>query len=488
MGDVRNLARLFNRALRELKVDSQCDIGSLRSAIVELLACFPVYRTYLTAKSLYDTSPFRAAIENARQINSALSKEFSAIDYLLKESQSSPRALHALMRLQQFTGAVMAKGFEDTALYRYNRLLSLNDVGSSPDQFGVSLEEFHKRNILRQQNWPQTLNASSTHDTKRGEDVRARLNVISELPNEFKINVEKWAKINSPKKKQVRGKLAPDRNEEYYLYQTLLGALPLDPKEQEDFATRLQLHMVKALREAKTNTNWLTPNLPYEQTVTDFVTEILRSKVFFEAFLPFQRKIAFFGFFNSLSQTLLKITCPGSPDFYQGAELWDLNLVDPDNRRSVDFETRQKMLLEILSQKKITASSLLENKVEGKAKLYVIYRALQTRRKLKALFEEGDYIPLAVEGKYGENVVAFCRKKGACNVIVVVPRFLTSLMQVGDVWSSVNWADTSIILPKDSPTSWTDAFTAQTVRSKNGQFLIRDILGEFPVAMLFSGD
>ncbi len=486
LGEVRNLARLIYRTLRKLQYDANFSRDGLKAAVVELLACFPVYRTYLNPQSQCEDAPFKLALELAGQRNPKVKQELAAIAHLLKKSKNSNLALRALMRFQQFTGAVMAKGFEDTALYRYNRFLSLNEVGGNPAQFGCKVEEFHGFNRLRQQKWPLSLNATSTHDTKRGEDVRARLNVLSEIPNEWQSNILEWSKLNAAKKRQINGKPAPDANEEYCLYQTLLGVFPWDMDELNGFTDRLKLHMVKALREAKTNSNWLSPNKKYEETVTAFVADILSSKEFLEAFLPLQKKIAYYGFFNTLSQTLLKITCPGIPDFYQGTELWDLNLVDPDNRRPVDFQTRKNMLSEVSRLEPSKAQILLENPADGKAKLYLIYKSLVLRRRLKALFEEGAFTPLAAEGSLSGHVVAFSRQKSDESVVVVVPRFLTQLLNPWEEWNKICWAESSIRLPEIS--GWTDILTGRILRPHDRRLLISDTLAVFPVAILYSGD
>jgi len=500
LGDIRNLARLFNEALGKLTPQKLFDRRNLTRAVAELLACLPVYRTYLDQQDRASEDAFKGALKLAEERNPDLADEFSAIAYLLKESNTSAEALHALKRLQQFTGAVMAKGFEDTALYRYTRLISLNEVGSSPAQFGVSPEAFHEFNRLRQQNLPFTLNATSTHDTKRGEDVRARLNVLSEIPDELQANINKWVEINTSKKRKLNGNAAPDRNEEYYLYQTLLGAYPWDSAEKPAFTERIKQHMTKALREAKIHTSWINPNLPYEDAVTAFAAETLSDDGFLDAFLSFQRKVAFFGFYNSLAQALLKITCPGVPDFYQGTELWDLNLVDPDNRRPVDFQKRQRLLSQVAALKPERAGELLSNFGDGTTKLYVIYKALEFRRKNRLLFEEGEYIPLSVKGECAEHVVAFCRKKADGYVLVVVPRFLSGLLFIGGggsaesnftekplVWdkTSVDWATTYISLPEGSPNRWTDVFTDKILLSCCGRLPLSAVLAGFPVALLW---
>ncbi len=486
LGDIENLARLINETLGQANYGKRFSDESLRKAVMELLACLPVYRTYNSPQK-QDFKPFKLALILAKQKNEHLSEEWASFDYLLEQSQSSPEALHAIMRLQQFTGAVMAKGLEDTAFYRYSRFLSANEVGCNPARLGCSREEFHEFIGHRQRNWPFSLNATSTHDTKRGEDVRARLNVISEIPAMFEMGVMDWAKINAAKKKRINGKVAPGRSEEYYLYQTLLGTFPWELTEKPEFTDRLKLHMIKALREAKQNSNWLLPNLPYEQAVSTFAEDILNSEDFLQSFLPLQQKIAFYGFFNSLSQTLLKAACPGIPDFYQGTELWDLNLVDPDNRRPVNFQKRQEVLSKIAELVPSKAPSLLKSHSDGKAKLYAIYKALELRRKLKELFNEGTYLPLAVNGASKSNVVAFMRNKGSFSVIVVVPRFVSGLIKAQDAWASAKWADTSISLPQAAPSIWKDVFTDAPIRSEAGWLPVKDVLGAFPVALLLGG-
>lgn len=484
LGDARNLTRVIIAALTRVGYTQLFSRSKMVHMIVGLLSCFPIYRTYLSQTN-QDDKPFRVALIAAADRMPHLLAEFSAITHLL-DRQDSPQVLYALMRFQQFTGAVMAKGFEDTLLYRYNRLLSLNEVGSNPSQFGCSINDFHRFNQTRQQHWPLTLNATSTHDTKRGEDVRARLNVLSEIPQEFQSNMKHWKQLNVASKQQVNGKPAPKPNEEYYLYQTLLGAYPWNADGQQGFASRVKLHMVKALREAKANSSWLTPNTVYEEAVGAFTQSILENPAFLEAFLPLQQTLAYYGALNSLSQTLLKIACPGVPDFYQGTELWDLNLVDPDNRRPVDFHLRQHLLSEVNLAQPSDALRFMENFSDGKAKLYTINKALAFRRKFKTLFDEGEYLPLKVKGRYAMNMIAFCRKENDRFAVVVVPRFLSQLKKPFQPWRFIDWANTDIALPSDAPISWANVFTLQTVDSSHG-LAARDVLGDFPVALLFSG-
>ncbi|MCW4000381.1 MAG: malto-oligosyltrehalose synthase [Candidatus Bathyarchaeota archaeon] len=496
MGDARNLARLFDDSLRKSAYRKPWSRRGLLAALVEVMTCFPIYRTYID-EGHRDDAAFKDALWSARQRSPQFADGYSAVDFILKASRASPDALEAVMRFQQYSGAVMAKGFEDTALYSYSRLLSLNEVGSNPSQFGISLEEFHRFNELRRENWPLTLNATSTHDSKRGEDVRARLAVLSELPGQFQASLLLWREINAAKKLTVDGTPAPDACMEYYLYQTLLGAYPWLKSERETFTARVGMHMVKALREQKTHSSWLSPNLPYEEAVADFVRAVLPDRAFLDAFLPLQQKTACLGALNSLSQTLLKVACPGVPDFYQGSELWNLSLVDPDNRGPVNLTVAKSLLSEVAALEPTQLPGLLSDFSDGKAKLYLIYRALRFRSSQKRLFEQGTYHPLAPQGKHARHAVAFCRNQDADWAVAVVQRYPSGLLYIRGgrpaesnsessmAWGELDWADTYIELPKSAPNELTDIFTDRTHRVHSGRLLFSDILEKFPVALLW---
>ncbi|MFH1327567.1 MAG: malto-oligosyltrehalose synthase, partial [Candidatus Bathyarchaeota archaeon] len=377
-----------------------------------------------------------------------------------------------------------------------NRLISLNEVGADPQIFGRSIGDFHEFNKTRLNKWPFSMNTTSTHDTKRGEDVRARLNVLSEMPSEWGAKVRKWAELNFNKKIRVGNKLAPDNNEEYYIYQTLVGAFPSKLDELPEFAERVKEHMVKAVREAKINSSWLEPDVMYEKAITSFVGKTLdpaKGNRFLQDFIIFQKKIAYYGLFNSLSQILLKIASPGIPDFYQGTELWDLNLVDPDNRRNVDFEKRLRSLNDVLaiSGKKLEMEKLLQNFEDGLVKLYETRRLLGVRRSSRKLFEEGDYIPIRVKGKYRKKIIAFCRKRNEEWAIIVAPRFLTSLIKLGEYPLGVKvWKNTQLLLPKNSPALWEEIFTQRNLHSTKMEhediFSVGCVLENFPVALLLN--
>lgn len=488
MGDIDNLARLLKNFLLRRAYGENCTQKRLSQALVEVFACFPIYRTYVTKEHRESTGLFyfQAALKEAKLRNDKIVKEICAIDRLLHEVNFSSEALEVIMRIQQFTGAAMAKGFEDTALYVYCRLLSLNEVGGNPSIFGISKEDFHRFNQTKQLKWHLSMNATATHDTKRGEDARARLNVLSEIPNQFAIELRKWRKINKTKKILADNSSSPDGREEYFIYQTLLGSLPFDLELVQDFVGRVQSFMVKSLREAKIHSSWLLPNFVYEDAVTDFVHKILdkkRGAEFLGEFLTFQKEIAFYGILNSLAQVLLKLTSPGVPDFYQGTELWDLNLVDPDNRRSVDFRKRKEFLEEFIKVVPPNPVELLKSYSNGKVKLYVTHKLLAARRNYPSLFTEGSYIPLGVKGSYADHVFAFCRKIGSQYAISVASRFLTGLLKSDSLFQEIRWGDTRLCLPSELPKNWVDVFTENEF-AIDEYLPVSEILTHFPIALL----
>jgi (1->4)-alpha-D-glucan 1-alpha-D-glucosylmutase len=337
------------------------------------------------------------------------------------------------MRFQQYTAPLMAKGLEDTAFYVYFPLVSLNEVGGDPARFGFSVEAFHHFNEERSNRWPHDLIATSTHDSKRSEDVRARINVLSEIPDQSQNRLMCWSRLNKEKKQDLEGLWAPDRNDEYLLYQTLLGFWPsedLDVQGLDELRGRLQDYMRKAAREAKVHTSWVNINTKYEEALEVFIDALLDARHernrFLDDFLPFQRSIAPLGTLNSLSQVLLKLTSPGIPDIYQGTELWCFTLVDPDNRRPVDYAHRRRLLQELETrfggpQEKLAqrARDLLATLEDGRTKLYVLWRALHTRREFPSVFSQGDYRALSVHGRWAEHVCAFARSDGVRHAITV---------------------------------------------------------------------
>jgi (1->4)-alpha-D-glucan 1-alpha-D-glucosylmutase len=345
--------------------------------------------------------------------------------------------------------------------------------------------------------WPAALSATATHDTKRGEDVRARLNVLSEIPGEWKAAVTKWRSLNRRLKMEAGGRTAPDSNEEYLLYQTLVGAWPFAVDEEQGFVPRLEQYVTKALREAKMNTSWLTPDDEYERAVLTFVSRMLDvGRPFLQAFRPFQRRVAEIGMVNSLAQLVIKCTAPGVPDFYQGTELWDLSLVDPDNRRPVDYAQRVALLDEIGQHdpSPAVARSLFDARVDGRVKLFTMVRALAARHASPHTFSQGDYVPLRTSGAGADHVFAFARMHDRGVSVTCVPRLVASLPGGGsDPTAGAScWTDTSIIVPSSiHGHELVDAFTGQPagprVRDDGDAHLdVADLFGHFPVALLTS--
>jgi (1->4)-alpha-D-glucan 1-alpha-D-glucosylmutase len=377
-------------------------------------------------------------------------------------------------------------------------------VGGNPERFGTPLETFHGQNIERTKFWPRAMVATTTHDTKRSEDVRARLNVLSEIPEEWRQGLLRWSRMNKRRKSVVDGQWIPDRNEEYLIYQTLVGAWPIDPMneiEHERFKQRIKDSMLKSVREAKVNTSWISPNFPYEEYLMKFIDAMLSpspTNYFLIDFETFQKKIATFGMLNSLSQTLLKITCPGIPDFYQGTELWDLSLVDPDNRRPVNFGIRRERLAELKKRMEMAGTSLPEfardlirEWRDGSIKLYVTLKTLHFRRDNSSLFQEGAYVPLAGSGDLKEHLCAFARRRGEEVVLVVVPRFLNRLVKNLEEmpFGESVWKESCILIPGEIPgKTFRNIFTGETLqrieKNREGALPLREVFSNFPVAML----
>ncbi|WP_036484905.1 malto-oligosyltrehalose synthase [Myxosarcina sp. GI1] len=491
-GDLDNLAQILKRVSTHTREGSDFTIYGLKRALFEVLVLLPVYRTYITSEGIseVDKKYIKETIKAAKKKAPLLINEIDFIQKLLlleiedfrSESQRE-EWLHFVMRSQQLTGPLMAKGVEDTLLYVYNRLLSLNEVGGNPSHFGISLDLFHQFNQNKVQHWLHGMNATATHDTKRGEDVRARLNVLSEVPQAWETQVNQWRELNQAYKKDG----IPDANDEYLFYQTLLGTFPFAKEELSDFPQRIKDYILKAVREAKIHTAWLRPDEEYEQAFFNFIDRVLdrsKSKNFWDKFLPFQEKIAEYGIYNSLSQVLVKNTAPGVPDLYQGAELWELSLVDPDNRRPVNYQQRSDLLAEIKQQKDKNildlCQKLIATKADGKIKLFLTYQLLQTRKEHSEIFQNGNYVPLEVTGKYRNHIIAFARNHEGRTIIAVAPRFLTSVIKPEQLPLGVDvWEDTSINL---SYKNWYNAIDGQSISKENP--LVGDILNNFPVGLL----
>jgi (1->4)-alpha-D-glucan 1-alpha-D-glucosylmutase len=424
------------------------------------------------------------------------------------------------MRFQQYTAPVQAKGIEDTAFYRYNVLLSLNEVGGDPGRFGRSVAEFHQANSHRLAHWPAEMNASATHDTKRGEDARARLNVLSELPTEWREAASQWIRMNRQLRMVVDEEPAPDRSDEYHFYQALLSVWPAEGEEEPlpreasgDVVRRLTDYMTKAVREAKVHTSWVNPNVAYEAAVTSFVERVLtgeRAERFLGAFVPFARRVGRFGMTNSLAQVVLKLASPGVPDFYQGTEFWNLTLVDPDNRGAVDYGAR-RVALEGLERtlaptgvdrytpddgadQKAAVAALLRAWPDGRIKLFVTSAGLRLRKARPDLFLHGEYRPLMADGWGGKRLVACARADSEHVLIAVAPRLAASLCDPGSAFptGSEAWRDTRLALPPEwSGLVFRDLLTGTTIApaqaGANPWIAVATILSTCPVALLWAG-
>lgn len=514
-GEQNVLTRKLDRISEQHRWSRDFTLNSLGRVLAEVIACFPVYRSYVTSIGSVrdeDRRNILLAINRAKRRNAALSE--STFDFLasvlllehpdgLDEASVSER-LEFTLRFQQLTSPVMAKGFEDTALYRYYPLASLNEVGGDPTSFGMRVESFHARNLERLRKWPHGLSATSTHDTKRGEDVRARINVLSEIPGTWERAVWRWHQLNAAARQEMEGAEVPDPNEEYLFYQTLVGAwplLPMTPEEHEQYVKRIQGYMHKAANEAKLKTSWINPDHNHDRALAEFVGLVLRpgpENRFLVDFTSFQMPIAQAGILNSLSQTVIKIGAPGVPDFYQGTELWDLNLVDPDNRRPVDYSARRTMLAEIHREAGKDPLALTEKLLgepgNGAIKMFVTNRALEFRSANRELFAGGAYFGLEAAGERRRNVIAFARSLGDRQVIVAAARFFMALGRLPEsAIGNRTWADTFISAPENFLHGrYVDLFTGQTVHAALDrdarQLAAAEVFAHLPVAMLVPSD
>jgi (1->4)-alpha-D-glucan 1-alpha-D-glucosylmutase len=535
-GEVTVLGHRLARISEKHRESRDFTDRSLTDAVREIIASFPVYRTYVGDDGVpvceRDRRYLEQAVAAAKRRNPAMSASIFDFIYEILCGQSSGRRSETdrleetalVMAFQQLTGPISAKGVEDTAFYRYTRLISLNEVGGEPSRFGVPVEAFHELNATRLARWPGSLSSTSTHDTKRSDDVRARLNVLSEIPHEWRAKLRTWFRLNKPRRAVLDGMTVPDPNEEYLLYQTLLGAWPIEPvsdAEYEEFTERIQSYMCKALREAKLHMSWVNPYPDYDKAVRRFIAAILdRSKelpperqpsrvrrllsnlvpgasgnVFLHDFLPFQRKIATCGMFNSLSQTLLKLASPGVADTYRGTEIWDLSLVDPDNRRPVDFARRRAMLNELgtaiaqTGDLSALARSLVDSKEDGRIKLFLTMQGLRYRRQHPTLFLAGAYHPLDADGPRKEHLLAFARRTESHMAVAVAPRFLARLDHDGPPLGRAVWQRTWLLLPAEwRGHRYRNVLTGEVVpvSSHEGRpaLPVDAVLSSFPAALL----
>jgi (1->4)-alpha-D-glucan 1-alpha-D-glucosylmutase len=497
-----------------------CDytLNSLRSALAEVVSCFPVYRTYVSTEQV---SP-----EDARHVDWAIgiakkrsqAADLGVFDFirdvLLKLRAEGKNHAHQeavvsfAMKFQQYTSPVMAKGMEDTSFYLYNRLISLNEVGGDPRRFGVPISAFHRATHDRAKRFPHAMLATSTHDSKRSEDMRARINALSEMPDEWQDFVSRWSRINQVLIRTVDDKPAPSRNDEYLIYQTLVGIWPLEELDDTGRAAlceRVEAYMLKAVREAKAHSSWINPRTEYEDAVTGFVRELIGpagNRRFLTSFFTLQKRISRLGILNSLSQMLLKLTAPGVPDIYQGTEIWDFSLVDPDNRRKVDYRRRQAMLKALQREfegqsEEIAgkARQLLDTAKDGRIKLYLLWKTLNLRRQRELLFRDGDYQPLKVTGRRADHVCAYLRQYGGQSLIVLVPRLFLTLTRrdtVVPIGQSV-WRDTVVEIPTSLASSnWRNIYTEETIspheHEEGAAINLTDVFMHFPYGLLVVDD
>ncbi|HEY2801738.1 MAG TPA: malto-oligosyltrehalose synthase [Chthoniobacterales bacterium] len=494
--DVNVLGAMFDRLSEENRWYRDYTLDALTLAVRETIACFPVYRTYLAPDrpvSEIDRAVIERAVAAAKRRNPAL--EESVFNFLrdillfrfpenLNDEQRAEHA-HFVLKFQQTTGPIMAKGLEDTTFYIYNRLAALNEVGGEPQRFGLSVEAFHQRNSDRQKQWPATLLATSTHDTKRSEDVRARMAAISEMPELWRRSLGKWRSANRRWKRTIDESEAPDESEEYLLYQTLLGSWPLQFRELSDkaraeYVGRIQQYMAKAMKEAKLNTSWVQPNEAWDSAVTEFVARVLDPSPknrFLETFIPFAEEIARTGAVNSLAQVLLKLTAPGVPDIYQGNEIWDFSLVDPDNRRPVDYAQRRE-ILDSLGE--AMPEDLLGRWPDGRIKLFLTQRLLVFRNENPELFADGSYTPLNLSGTFADSCIAFARTHEGQSIVVLAPR-LTA--RVGFPPIGEAWRDTAVRLPNEFGNAC-DLFTGEFFAARDSTLDLSQAFREYPFTLL----
>ncbi len=515
------LAHALNRLSEGDRCSRDFTLASCRNVLREVAACFPVYRTYVTSRGAtdFDRDVIASALAEARRRNPLM--ENSIFDFLRDillptygpegpgDDSAAHERLRFAMKMQQFTSPVQAKGIEDTAFYRYLALISANDVGGHPSRPAVTPEEFHAANHHRLATWPLELLATTTHDTKRGEDARSRINVLSEIPDEWRKAVSEWMRVNNRNRTTIHGAWAPDRNDEYLFYQALLGAWPAEPasapvpaRVSDDLADRLASYIQKAAREAKVHTSWIHESEDYGRAVSHFVHRTLTGRTaarFLAAFVPFQRRVALAGMVTSLAQLVLKLASPGVPDFYQGTELWDLSLVDPDNRRPVDFAARRTRLaglrpaidrVEAGQDASDDIAGLLDRSSDGTVKLFVTACGLRFRREHATLLLSGDYCPLEVEGPTAEHLVAFARRDTSGTLLAIVPRLVMSLttdsrsLPRGDD----TWTSTRVLLPASAGAvvRYRHVLTGETLDAREDRLLAADVFRTSPVALLWA--
>ncbi|MDB4966363.1 MAG: malto-oligosyltrehalose synthase [Myxococcales bacterium] len=496
--EISMLSHRLNRLSESNRRTRDFTLSALTSALSDFVARMPIYRTYVEGKDAasieqrdrqYIESTIRAAKRSSRELNRSL---YDFLRSILLLENPTEESLEFVRKLQQVTGPVTAKAIEDTAFYVYNRLVALNEVGGDPQKFGVPVEEFHQHNLERLRDWPGSLNTTATHDTKRGEDVRLRIDALSEIPVEWEQHLLRWGQLAVSFKSDLDGEPAPDANDELLLYQTLIGTFPDDGRIDDDYRARIGQYLDKALKEAKVHSSWTNPDEAYEKATRDFADALLSSAPFLADFVPFAQRIAAAARISSLSQVALKVAAPGVPDVYQGCELWDLSLVDPDNRRPVDYAWRAK-LLESLTRRLAEgpearlalARELSEPNalVDGRAKLLLVREALRFRRDHGPLFLQGEYVPLAVEGPDAAHVIAFARQHDEERVVCIVPRLTLQLSNRGR-GRGLAGVTARVRLPDGCRQTLVDVVTGRRHDAVDGALEVSAVWGDFPVGLL----
>jgi (1->4)-alpha-D-glucan 1-alpha-D-glucosylmutase len=496
--DVRVLGNLLDRLSEQNRWFRDFTLDQLNLAVRETIACFPVYRTYITPDghvSDEDRAVIERAIAAAKRRNPAVEESvFNFLrDVLLfrfpENLDEAARAehVHFVLKFQQATGPIMAKGLEDTTFYIFNRLAALNEVGGEPQQFGIGVEDFHNEQRFYREHWPATMLTTSTHDTKRSEDVRARMVAISEIPDVWRTSMQRWRTFNRRLKRKFEEAEAPDANEEYLLYQTLLGTWPMDAtgkpatEVSPEYVSRIQEYMAKALKEAKVNTSWIQPNEQWDAATREFIAGMLESTPrnrFLASFTPVAEQIAQLGAVNSLAQVFLKFTCPGVPDIYQGNEIWDFSLVDPDNRRAVDYKWRREILDGLAAA---TPAELMANWADGRIKLFLTQRMLRFRREHAAFFRNASYEPLAVTGAFAESCIAFRRETNGKWIVAIAPRLSS---RVGFPPIAERWQDTAVQLADGfNIADARELFTGRSPAASSTAMPLSDAMAELPFAL-----
>ncbi len=488
-GELENLAR----ECVKINAFSTFDLDGLKikTAIGEFLVFCPVYKVYHSPSSFsdHDKTLVSSIFTEVKKYKRASENVVNILEDLfllrLPGSENEIPAIDAFFRhCMQFTGPLMAKGIEDTAFYSYNPFICHNEVGDSPGYFGIQTETFHKYMIERLEKQPLTMNAISTHDTKRGEDARARLNVLSDIPEKWMGVTQKWRELNRKFKHFDGDKEIPSPNDEYLIYQVLCAHLPMNAKIDDTFVDRLEEYLVKAMREAKVNSSWSDPNEYYESKTLDFARKILKAESKFTAiFLTFMEELIPHGITNSISQLILKNTVPGVPDTFQGTEYWNLSFVDPDNRRPVDFTHLSEELSQIVENYRENAVNLAENlwkdATNSRLKLWITWLTLQERMNHENLFLKGSYVPLKVSGEFEKNIIAFYRNFSDEHLIVVLP------LNTAGLPDGFSWENTQIELPASAPSKWINRITNEQLVA-NKTLKTKEVFGVIPFGILAS--